>query len=512
MLSHSLLPLPHLQKNRQKRSALLSSIFYITLTAPLLIGSMLIGQAAAQTQAQTQNFNHDRPTDNLNPIADYTHNETSSDRVKRPVVPAKQSGEAVEIEISTQGLENNPALLMSLLQTVIAENNIPAMGALLPAYKRLPEHYQDPMLIHYMEGMVAKEHLDYSKAIAHFNAMLEETPDLPKIEVSLLEANLANRAHRDAEEIIEKLERYPLDDGSREALQSYQDYINKRESFEFDLGLNYTEDRNINGAPPIGANANGFVSITEAESAHGISYFFSAKKDYNLSGQHYFRTKGELYGQYYWDNRTYNEVTARVYAGYGYQTFGTSIFVTPFYEKRWFSQKPYAHSVGLRVSVDQMLSPKWQWMNMAEFRHETYDQQRNFLDGDRFMIATTLLYAPSNDQFFFAGLDFSKESPSDESDQYIRRGIRVGWGKQWPNEFSTNVQASYAKRAYKGEDITRIQRRQDEYTLSLSVWKRDIEFWGITPKLSVNWQKTSGNHPLYNYDRFKWYLDFSRAL
>src|SRR5699024_8747844 len=119
MLSHSLLPSPHQQTKQQRPSALLSSVFYITLAAPLLIGPMLIGPAVAQTQ----NFNHDRPTDNLNPIADYTHNETSSDRVKRPVVPAKQSGEAVEIEISTQGLENNPALLMSLLQTVIAENN-----------------------------------------------------------------------------------------------------------------------------------------------------------------------------------------------------------------------------------------------------------------------------------------------------------------------------------------------------------------------------------------------------
>lgn len=51
----------------------------------------------------------------------------------------------------------------------------------------------------------------------------------------------------------------------------------------------------------------------------------------------------------YWDNHAYDDITARIQAGYAHKTSQGSLKITPFYEQQWYATHRYKHAHGIRA-------------------------------------------------------------------------------------------------------------------------------------------------------------------
>ena len=86
------------------------------------------------------------------------------------------------------------------------------------------------------------------------------------------------------------------------------------------------------------------------------------------------------------------------------------------------------------------------------------------------------------DNIGLLGVDYSRENTRDKDNAYQRAGGRLGWGQEWPWGISSRVTLSYAKRHYQAADFFNIRQNNREYASTLTLWHRDLYFWGITPK------------------------------
>ena len=86
---------------------------------------------------------------------------------------------------------------------------------------------------------------------------------------------------------------------------------------------------NINNAPKAGTHIGNWKAWSK-ESAQGLSYSLGVEKKWSLA--HNFFTKLGLdgNGKYYWNNKKYNELNARLGWGLGYQTSHLELALTPF--------------------------------------------------------------------------------------------------------------------------------------------------------------------------------------
>ena len=150
-----------------------------------------------------------------------------------------------------------------------------------------------------------------------------------------------------------------LNDEERSIIQNYLQAIENRERWQFSLGGNYLQTKNVNNTSNERHIENtGFVKNDDMlpQSAHGFAYYFDAQKNWNIAGSHYLHFANNLYGKNYWDNHNYDEITNRTYLGYQFQNAKYKLALKPFYERQWLGGHRYNWANGARAEYSLNLS------------------------------------------------------------------------------------------------------------------------------------------------------------
>ena len=250
-----------------------------------------------------------------------------------------------------------------------------------------------------------------------------------------------------------------------------------------------------------------------------MSYYFGAEKKWSLPNQLFAKFVLDGQGKYYWDNKKYSEFNARIGAGLGYQTANSEFSLLPFTERRWYSggssgsdaMKQYSKNSGVRVDMSHWLNKSWQISTALEYGEQRY-VTRKHLNGNNYLWSNTLLFLPYSGQYWFVGADYNRENTRDLDNAYQRKNVRLGWVQEWPFGISSRLSVAYARRTYKDVDLLGIRQKNNEYQTNVTLWHRNVYFWGITPKLTWSYQKNDSNHPFYRYDKNRIYLEMSKTF
>ncbi|MBE2898765.1 DUF560 domain-containing protein [Pasteurellaceae bacterium 20609_3] len=451
--------------------------------------------------------------------------ETQLD-VARPVAPKKAPAVAREkddktLSISKEELAKHPDLVVRALVPALVQNNADGVALLLPMYRTFDKH--DPLLVKWGEAILAREKGDYARSVALYRQLFAENPQVLPVRFQMAQALFLNNENDAAKDQFEKLRSEKLPAEAKEVIDQYLQALNQRDAWSFNGGVSYMREPNINNAPKAGTtlDVNGRkFTAWDREDAQGLSYNFGVDKKWSLQGGWFTKLSGDVYGKYYWDNKKYNQVTARVGAGVGFQTARSEISLTPFFEKRWYgggssggdALKQFSKTTGARLDASYWLSPHWQISSALEYGEQRY-QERKHLNGNNYLWSNTLLYMPSGNQYWLLGADYSRDNARDKDDASDRKGLRLGWGQEWKWGLSTRVVLGYGKREYKapGRFLT-VAQKDDEYSANVSLWHRSVHFWGITPRVTWSYQNVKSNHPFYTYDKSRIFLELSKRF
>ncbi|PJG85765.1 surface lipoprotein assembly modifier [Conservatibacter flavescens] len=412
-------------------------------------------------------------------------------------------------------LRKNPELIHRTFTPALLENNIAAMPILLPLYTELPDH--DPHLATWGKAMLARQQGDFTQAIRLYRQLFALNPKIVALRYQLAQTLFLNNDNIAAKDQFEKLRAESLSPEFQQLIEKYLSALNQRDEWYIAASVNYLNESNVNNAPK--SATIGQWKGWESESATGFAYFINTHKKW--SWQNGFFSKLELYGngKYYWDNKKYNELNLRLGIGIGYQNARNEFSLTPFHEKRWYaggstgsnSLKQFSQNSGLRLYMSHWLNTNWQISTAFEYGEQRYTS-RKYLNGNNYLASTSLLYLPNSEQYWLFGLDYQRENARDKDNAFQRKVLRLGWGQEWKWGLSTYFTLNYGRREYQAPDFFNIQQKNNEYYTQLSLWHRNIHFWGITPKLSLSYQKNDSNHPFYRYDKTRLFLEMSKRF
>ncbi|OOF44822.1 hypothetical protein BKK50_01105 [Rodentibacter rarus] len=431
-------------------------------------------------------------------------------------VPNVAKEEKSTLSVTKEQLAQYPDLIVRGMVPAVLQNNGEVVELLLPLYQNLPE--KDPVLFEWAKAIYARRQGDTGQAVQRYRSLFSQHSDILPLRYQLAQVLFLNNDNEAAKDQFQKLRAENISPEMVAVIDEYLSALNKRNQWKVNGGVSYLNESNINNAPKAGTKIGNWRAW-EKESAQGFSYYLNAEKKWSWANNLYTKLQFEGQGQYFWNNKKYNEFTFRIAAGLGYQTARFDTSLSPFTEKRWYgggssgsdALKHYAKNSGARLEINYWLNEKWQISTALEYGEQRYDWRKH-LNGNNYLWSNTLFYIPKSGQYWLAGIDYNRENTRDRDNAYQRKNIRLGWGQEWPFGISSRVNLAYARRTYKDIDFFQIRQKNDEYFTSVTLWHRDVYFWGITPKLKWSYQKISSNHPFYRYDKNRLYLEMSKTF
>ena len=462
-----------------------------------VLGMMYANSANAEV-AQSKNDNLD---DNI---------QVATPKFQAPAVQLKVNNPG-SVSMTKAELVQHPDLIIRGMIPAVLQNNEEVVSLLLPLYREIPQ--KDPVLLSWAEAIEARHQGNYSEAAQRYRTLFTQHSDILPLRYQLAQALFLNNDNEAAKDQFQKLRAEEMAPEMTAVIDQYLSALNQRDQWKFSGGVSFLNETNINNAPKAGTHI-GSWQAWKKESAQGLSYSLGLDKKWSLPNNFFTQQ-----GKYYWDNKKYNELNVRLGWGLGYQTSRWELSLTPFTEKRWYSGgssgsdalKQYSKNSGARFDISYWLNPRWQISSALEYGEQRYDWRKH-LNGNNYLFSNTLLYVPKSGQYWFAGLDYSRENTRDKDNAYQRMGSRLGWGQEWPWGISSRITLSYAKRHYQAVDFFNIRQKNREYASTLTLWHRDLYFWGITPKITWSYQKVKSNHPFYGYDKNRVFLEMSKTF
>ena len=386
------------------------------------------------------------------------------------------ANEKQENTYSISDLEKDPKTTEKLLSDMLSIDRMDLVDRLLPIYQSFPEN--NPRLVNYAKIR----------------------------QVRLLFLDYQNNNAKKAFQSLQMEEN--LNHEERSIIQNYLQAIENRERWQFSLGGNYLQTKNVNNTSNERHIENtGFVKNDDMlpQSAHGFAYYFDAQKNWNIAGSHYLHFANNLYGKNYWDNHDYDEITNRTYLGYQYQNAKYKLVLKPFYERQWLGGHRYNWANGARAEYSLNLSKNWQISTALELSQPRYFTQPD-RNGNIKLASVTFIWQPSDKGYYYLGSDFIRETTRIKQYSNDMKALRLGWRQNWGYAIASQINGSIALKQYKdfaslGGILPLNKIRRDKiYSLNLTLWKQDWQYLGFTPKVQFRWKKQESNIPsMFSY-------------
>lgn len=438
-------------------------------------------------------------------------------------LPSEDSGKQMSKQETIEYLKQNPDEFEVLLSQMLTQGNAAGLAELLPYYQQI-EGY-DPSVVDWGNAIIAGKKGNLDEAVSLYRKLNAELPNVKVLRFQLGMALFYNRQFDAAQSEFERLRIDTDDKADLQAINGYIDAIKRQSRWNVGASVSYMNDSNITNAPEQGTvitrpDGSSLTYNTPRESGEGLNFSAYGDRKWLYDNKLFTALHLNTYGKYYWDNKNYNDVTAGIGAGVGYQNAITEVELQPFYNKRLYGQgsqgdgslDDYTDTKGIKLSLNQWLGPKMRYQGLARYAETNYIDRYKFNDGEDILLANTLIFYPDGQQFWTLGADYSQRDSEDESLAYERPGFRIGWGQTWPKGYSTKFDVGYAKRDYKAQDFFGIQRENKEYNMGITAWNRAVSLFGLTPRISWNFNKVESNSAFEEYSKHDVSIELTKAF
>ena len=433
------------------------------------------------------------------------------DRLSKEL-PSDSGDQKKSKEESKAYLKANPTDFEALLGNLLKQGNADALEELLPIYKEVPNY--DPSVIDWGNAIIAAKKGNLDEAVRIYRKVNAQLPEIKALRFQLATALFYNRQFDASQSEFEKLRSGATTEADIQVINKYLDSINSQDRWSFNASVSYINDSNITNSPKPGTQIFGkdgsvLTYTSPREEGKGLDFYVSGDRKWLYDNKIFTALHLNSYGKYYWDNKDFNDVTASIGAGVGYQNSTTEVEAVPFFDKRLYAQgrsgngklKDYANTTGIKLSLNQWISPKLRYQGLARYAKTSYIDKYDYNDGEDWLLANTAVYFPNGQQFWTLGANYSMRDSNDAALAYERPGVRVGWGQTWPKGYSTRLDVGYAERKYDGKDFFGIKRENQEYNAGVTVWNRAFSLLGLTPRLSWNFNKVKSNSAFEEYSK-----------
>ncbi|AYA41620.1 DUF560 domain-containing protein [Xenorhabdus nematophila] len=407
---------------------------------------------------------------------------------------------------------NNINDLGQALFLAINHQQWPDVRRFLAAYQKLPEH--DAMLVNFAQGGLARLEGDLDLATYHYQQILHQQPDFPRIELELARIYFEDHQNREAKQLFTGLnEKQQLPAAVLKNINSYLEAIELRTGWRgsFSAGYAYNDNVNMssNHGPICLSYSMGICTkkqqVPKAIKAWGMSYDATLSRRYQLSDHHGIFGRGLMYGENYRNYHDGNENTFLLVGGYNFKNRNHDFSFGPLFEYKQRTDDTTYRAIGAKT--------EWRWaftnktalnieLEHKQLRHQEQRYRRK--DGELSSTYLTLSHAINKNVVLFGGGDWLyRNNDHYREDSYQQWGIRAGIAGELYSGITGSLFATLKERRFGAYTPMLNATRQDTEQIYTAVIKVPAaEILGMTPSLTFRHRRNHSNVDwLYSYNK-----------
>jgi len=374
----------------------------------------------------------------------------------------------------------------------------------------------DPIEVLFLGGLIALESQNYAVAIAQFQKILVDHPDIQRVRLELARAYFLSGNDDGAQYHFERVLASNLPDAVIVNVRLFLEQIRARRSWQLSFGFGILPDSNVNqgsSAQTVMIGGLPFTLSSDARETSGVGLLWQlyGEKRWNISDRWRFTASGNLLGKDY-SKKQFNDMTlySRIGPRYLFESgdagFGASL------SKRMLGEQAYSDAQGLYVDVNRQLGERW--LAYASLESQQYSFAAG--KGQPGMLASAngkLRYLLSPISLIEGGLDLSRDNTISNEMHHQTVGVSVAYRSEAAFGLLYGVSMRTAQSRYPTFQSFFNQYRNDGMnSLSMDVSKRDWQIFGFSPVVSLTMIRNNSTIPLFSFHRTLGQLGFNRLF
>ncbi|EGE13298.1 surface lipoprotein assembly modifier [Moraxella catarrhalis] len=451
-----------------------------------------------------------------------------SDKTPLPInaLTAHQTNESQPAppSVDVNFLLAQPEAFYHVFHQAIVQDDVATLRLLLPFYDRLPDDYQDDVLLLFAQSKLALSDGNTKLALNLLTDLSNKEPTLTAVKLQLASLLLTNKHDKHAQMVLDELKDdahfLKLSKKEQRWVLSQSRHLHKKYKMGLDLGINYLHLDNINAASTI-TQPN--IKKDAPKPAHGLALSLGVNKYTPLSHGMSIYTALDVDGKFY-DDKSHNELAVFAHAGLRKDHQKGYVDVVPFVGRIFATNQqhgrlsPRKDSQGVAFGSHHRINDKWQNAFFARMEKGNYTERYQGYDGKRYHVNDTILLQDGPNRRYSLGVGYQLSHLQDATKSSHATKIHFGVLQRLPNGLTVQGRVSAERERYHGK-LLRLVNPDDVYrtdktlTLQTSIWHKDIHWLGLTPKLTYRYSKNNSNLPaLYSHNKQNFYLELGRSF
>jgi len=368
----------------------------------------------------------------------------------------------------------------------------------------------------FLEGVRSYQAKDYPHAEDMFRRILDRDPGLLRVRLELARTLFMERKDEQADYHFRLAAgEHPPGQVIRNIIR-FRDAIRARRAWRFNLEFGLAPDTNINAATDkqtVDVYGLPFQLNPEGRAHSGTGRFAGGDVSVRLNRDGRVPVYIGAYGRWvHYRDHQFDDTYAGLEAGPEFQLAGGQLRTIATALKRWYGNRPLVSSVGGRLNYETLIGSRWTIGGSLLLRHNDYARRRD-LDGwnAAARISADRPLGPTTLGFAWAGVERSRAN--DPGQAFWREQLGVGVLKEIGWGLRPQLSIDFARQVNDGPLAPFGTRRRD-WLLdgSFNIYKRDWNFEGFAPSLSLTASRNFSTLSLYDEKRLRAEIRFTKAF
>ncbi|WP_227498078.1 surface lipoprotein assembly modifier [Moraxella macacae] len=424
-------------------------------------------------------------------------------------------------------LINNPNAFAHVFYQAVINDDAETLRLLVPFYHQLPRDYQDEILLLFAQSKIALSDNNHKLALQLLTELSQKQPNLTAVKMQIASLLLKNKHDQKATIILNELKTSVhfnnLTTTEKKWLIKQSAILTRKYKPSIDIGMNLLYLDNINSAS---TTEQKNISKEKPKSTHGLALSLDLDKYTPLNHGLSLYTGLDIDGKFYRDN-SHNE--ASIFANIGLKKNNTHGFlsITPFIGRNFATDNkqnlvPRKNSIGAAFNwqhkFNNELNKTWQNNLFIRAEHGNYQKSYQGYNGNRYHLSDTIVLQNNPKRRYSLGINYQLSDLTDAAKSSHTVGVNLGILQQFNNGFFVQGKLSAERERYHGKLLrlvnpNNVYRTDKTITLQTAVWHKNINWQGITPRLSYRYVNNKSNLPaLYSYKKHSVFLEFGRSF
>ena len=368
----------------------------------------------------------------------------------------------------------------------------------------------------FAEGMNAYVDRDYRHAELVFRRILDRNPRLPRVRLELARTLYMEKKDEQADyQFRLAAGEHPPAMVARNIVR-FREAIRARRSWRFNFDIGFAPDSNINSATDkqsVDIYGLPFQLDPGARAQSGTGVF--AGGDASVRLKRFEKIPIYLGGYGRWSRYSdhhFDDAYAGIEAGPEFRLAGGRLRMTATALMRWYGGRPLVGSFGGRADFERLIGRKWSIGGTAVVRHNNY-ARRSDVDGWSAEIRASVNRPVSPTMLGFAYLGTERSWANDPGQAFWRGSLGIGILKEIGWGLRPRFSVDLARQVGDGPLAPFGEKRRDWLLQgSGSIYKRDWNFEGFAPSLSLTVTRNYSTLSLYQERRVRGEIRLTRAF